>query len=131
MVSNGEIKMEIAFEPYKKLTFQSHLIYQTLEELLDVIVSGSPAGVPFQTRLYWANGILFRHFNHPQSESLAKEIISGHMILDHIEFCPMDKFISELKSEKRPMGRIIVLDVSKHVVFGPLTAWLKKNLLEN
>jgi hypothetical protein len=122
--------MEINFEPYKKITFQSHLFYESLDEFIDVIVSGSPAGVPFQGKLFWANGVLFRFFNHPHSEALSKEILSGHLIFDHIEFSPMPDFQSEITSTNRPLGRIVVVNVSKHVVFNPLTAWLRDNFVK-
>lgn len=122
--------MEIAFEPYKKVTFQSYLIYENLEEFIDVIVSGSPAGIPFQGKLFWANGVLFRIFNHPPSEALSNEILRGHLIFDHLEFAPMPVFQSEIIAKNRPLGRLIVVDVSKHVVFDPLTAWLRDNLLK-
>lgn len=122
--------MEIAFEPYKKLSFQSHLSYKSTEDFVNVIALANPAGVPFQTRLFWANGVLFRFFNHPPSEAVAKETIIGHLIFDHIEFAPMPEYKSELKIADKPMGNIIVINVSNHVVFDPLTAWIHKNLMK-
>ena len=122
--------MEVEFEPYKKITFQSHLQFESAEEFAAVIALANPPGFPFQARLLWANGVLFRHFSHPPSEAIAKELVEGHLILDHIEFAPMPTFKNEIKVAERPLGTIGVLDVSKHVVFGPLTAWILKNLLK-
>lgn len=122
--------MEVAFEPYKKVTFQSHLFYETPEEFADVIALVNPPGIPFQIRLFWANGVLFRFYSHNYSEALAREELSGHLIFDHIEFAPMPDFKSELKVKDRPMGTIAVLDVSKHVVFAPLATWIRDNLLK-
>jgi len=122
--------MEIAFEPYKKVSFQSYLPYKTAEEFVAVIASPNPADVTFQTRLFWANGVLFRFFNHAPSEALAKEIVSnGHLIFDHIEFAPMPNFSQVLRHSERPLGTVHVIDVSKHVVFGPLCKWIKENLI--
>lgn len=122
--------MEVAFEPYKKVTFQSHLFYESAEEFASVLAMANPPGFPFQARLFWANGVVFRFFNHPPSEAMAKELINGHIIFDHIEFAPMPAFKNEIKVTERPLGTIGVLDVSKHVVFGPLTAWVRQNLLK-
>jgi hypothetical protein len=97
---------------------------------VNTVTDGIPQGVPFQARFFWANGILFRFFNHAPSEALAKEIISGHLILDHIEFAPMPEYKNELKASTRPLASISVLDVSKHIVFNPLTAWIRDNLLK-
>ena len=65
----------------------------------------------------------------PLLKSLAKETISGHLIIDHIEFAPMPEYKNELNTPKRPLARITVLDVSKHIVFNPLTAWIRDNLI--
>jgi hypothetical protein len=122
--------MEVEFEPYKRITFQSHLCYETAEEFVKVIALPNPQGIPFMARLFWANGILFRFFNHFPSEALSKEILAGHLIFDHIEFAPMPTFERELKAPERPLGIIDVLDVSKHAVFDPLTTWIAHNLIK-
>ena len=121
--------MEVAFETYKKISFQSYLPYETAENFVNAAIEGTPQGVPFQARFFWANGILFRFFNHAPSEALAKEIISGHLILEHIEFAPMPEYRTELRVPTRPLASITVLDVSKHIVFNPLTAWIRENLV--
>lgn len=122
--------MEVAFEPYKRITFQSHLCYETVEEFVKVISLANPPGIPFMARLFWANGVLFRFFNHFPSEALSKETLAGHIIFDHIEFAPMPNFVRELKVPERPLGIIDVLDVSKHIVFDPLTTWISQNLIK-
>ena len=122
--------MEVAFEPYKKLSFQSYLRYENAEAFANAIVLANPPGIPFQTRLFWANGILFRFFSHPPTEAVVKEQISGHIIWDHIEFASLPEFRSELKVAERPLGIVTVLDVTPHIVFGPLTAWIRDNLKE-
>ena len=124
------IRLEIAFEPYKKISFQSYLPYNETEELVTVITQGAPDGIPFQTQLYWANGVLFRFFNHPPCDAVTKEALNGHIIWDHIEFAPMLQYKRELKQASKPLGTIIVLNVSNHVVFDPLTAWIRDNLIK-
>ena len=122
--------MEVAFEPYKKISFQSYLAYENAEAFTNVIVCATPPMALFQTSLLWANGILFRFFNHPPTDAVVKESINGHIIFDHIEFAPMPEYKNELKVPTKPLANIIVLDVSKHVVFNPLTAWIRDNLLK-
>jgi hypothetical protein len=124
------IYVEVAFEPYKRITFQSYLAYKSAEAYVNVIALANPPGIPFQARLFWANGVLFRFFNHPPAEALVKETIAGHLIFDHVEFAPMPEYKNELKVTDRPLGTMTVLDVSNHVVFDPLTAWIRKNLIK-
>lgn len=122
--------MEFAFEPYKKLSFHSYLPYEKYEDFLKVIAMANPQEIPVQAKLFWANGVLFRFFNHPPSESLAKEMISGHMIWDHIEFAPMEEYQNDLKVAERPLVRFYIINVSNHVLFGPLTSWIHENLIK-
>lgn len=124
------IIVEVAFEPYKKISFQSYLPFESLEEFTNFLACGIPPNALAQTRLFWANGVLFRWFNHPPAEAVVKETINGHLVLDHIEFAPMPEYKNELKATTRPLASIIVLDVSKHIVFNPLTAWIRDNLLK-
>jgi len=80
--------------------------------------------------LFWANGVLFRFFNHPPSEALATEMVNGHLIWDHVEFAPMQEYTNQLQVAERPLVRINVLNVSNHVVFEPLTKWIRDNLIK-
>jgi hypothetical protein len=122
--------MEIAFEPYKKVTFQSHLKFDSVDSFVQTIVSGTTSmGMQIQVRLFWGNGVLFRFYNHIASEALSKEMLDGHVIFDHIEFSPMPTFRNLLQSPDNPDIKIAVLDISRHVVFGPLTSWIHENLL--
>lgn len=122
--------MEVEFEPYKKLTFKSYFEYETSEQFVEAIAIPNPEGMIFQARLFWGNGVLFRCFNHPPSEALAKETISGHVIFDHVEFAPMLTFQKELKHPARTLGTITVVDVTKHIVFGSLSKWISDNLIK-
>jgi len=121
--------MEVAYEPYKKVSFHSYLMYESAEKFANVLALFNPPGVPVLTKLYWANGVLFRFFNHPPSEASAKEIINGHLIWDHVEFAPMPKYLDEFKVEKRPLVALKILDVSNHVIFEPVTKWIRDNLI--
>jgi hypothetical protein len=122
--------MEVAFEPYKKVTFQSYMQFKSSEEFVNAIALATPAGIPIQMRLFWANGILFRFFNHPPSETLVQEFINGHLIWDHVEFAPMLEYRNELRVTERPLLALNVLDVSDHVVFGPVAKWIHGNLVK-
>lgn len=121
--------MEVNFRPYQKLTFQSFLKYKTSEEFANVIALAQPPGVPGITRLFWANGVLFRFFNHPPSEENAKNFLNGHATWDHIEFAPMPEYKRVIQINERPLVTINVLDVSNHTLFGPLTEYIRDNLI--
>jgi len=121
--------MEIEFEPYKKVTFQSYLAYENAEAFAKIIVSAVPHEAHSQTKLFWANGVLFRPFSHPPSEALSSEILKGHIIYDHVEFAPMAEYKSELKIVERPLVLINILNVSNHVVFDPLSKWIHDKLI--
>ena len=122
--------MEVGFEPYKKLSFNSHLMYESAEAFTNVIALSHPPGVPGIARMFWANGVLFRFFNHPPSEESAKKIINGHLIWDHIEYAPMPEYKRMLQIKERPLVTINVLDVSNHTLFGPASKWIFDNLIE-
>jgi hypothetical protein len=123
--------MEIEFDPYKKLSFKSYIPYESHEALIEAMCMGAPAGIPGRATLFWANGVLFRFFTFPPSEAAGKEYVSGNLVWDHIEFAPMATYIKEIQGPKdRPMFTIYVLDVSKHTTFGPLTKWIRDNLLK-
>jgi hypothetical protein len=122
--------MEVAFEPYKKVAFQSYLMYESSEAFANVIGLARPPGVAAQTRLFWANGVLFRFFSHQPSEALSKEILNGHLIWDHVEFAPMPEYKNVLKVVERPLVMINVLNVSDHVIFGPVSKWIYDNLIK-
>jgi hypothetical protein len=120
--------MEIAFESYKKISFNSYFKYENPQAFIDVIAVANPPELPFQVKFFWANGVLFRVFSHPPTEALAKEVLSGHVIFDHIEFAPMPKFVTLLDIPNRPLGKINIINVTNHTIFEPLTAWIKENL---
>jgi len=42
----------------------------------------------------------------------------------------MRDFKQNLTVEERPLVSISVLDVTKHIVFGPVTQWIHDNLVE-
>jgi hypothetical protein len=121
--------MEVKFEPYKSMVFKSYLPFDSAASLIESIVDVNTPGTPIHIRLLWANGILIRFYNQAKSEALSKEYLSGNVIFDHIEFAPMKEYIKNPRLENRPMITVDVLDVSKHTVFNPLTAWIRDNLL--
>ena len=123
--------MEITFDPYKKVSFRSHMGYETSEEFARALAMSRPAGVPAQMTLFWANSVLFRYFGYAPSTPLAKELVNGHLIWDHVEFAPMQTYVREIQGPPdRPLVTINVLDVSKHAVFGPITKWIHDNLIK-
>lgn len=122
--------MEVSFNPYNKITFQSYLPYENAETFAKVILLANPRELPGTATLFWANGILFRMFIHPNSETRAKQLMDGHIMYDHIEFAPMPQYKSEIQIEDRPLAKIYVLNVTNHTVLDPLTKWIYDNLIK-
>jgi hypothetical protein len=120
------MKMEISFDPYKKVTFQSHLRYTSAKAFIDVISLVNPPEMGFQAKLFWANGVLFRPFSHSPSEVLAKEIINGHLIFDHIEFAPMPIYKKESNYSRKTLGPNYIIDV-KVMWFLTYDIWIHNN----
>jgi hypothetical protein len=121
--------MEVDFVPYKKTSFNSYLKYESSQGFVEVLANANPPDFPFQAKFYWANGVLFRVFSHAPTEANAKEMMSGHLILDHIEFTSMPQYVSLLDIPGRPLGRVNVINVTNHTIFDPLSAWIRDNLL--
>ena len=105
-------------------------MYESSDAFANVVAGSAPPGIAGQTRLFWANGVLFRFFPLSPSEVMAREIVNGHLIWDHIEFAPMPEYKNVLKVAERPLLTINVLNVSNHVVFRPVTEWIRDNLIE-
>lgn len=122
--------MDVAFEPWEKVSFKSHMSYSSSEAFVNAITMASPAGIPGRLSLYWANGILFRYFPLAPSEPIAKEYLKGHLIWDHIEFAPMPTYTREIQTSERPLITVYVHDVTNHIVLGSVTKWINENLIE-
>jgi hypothetical protein len=121
--------LEVSFEPYEKVSFKSCQQYESPEEMIKRLVATVPAGVPAQSSLRWANGVLFSFANFQASDSLVKEFIAGHLLWDHVDFAPMAKYVPEIPVKDKPMVQINVVDVSTHSLFEPFTRWIRDNLL--
>jgi hypothetical protein len=120
--------MEIAFEPYRKVSFRSYLQFEKPEDLVRMASLGAPAGMPSQLTLRWAKGVLFSVYNLPPSDSIMKEYIAGNLILDHIDFAIMPEYTKELKIPEKPLLSVNIIDLSEHTLFGPLAEWVKHNI---
>ena len=120
--------MQIAHEPYKKLSFRSYLEYDTPEELLDTMLMSVPPDLTARVALRWANGVLLAVGQFQQSDIVSKEFMEGHLIWDHIDFALMPQYRRTLVLAERPLIVINVLDLSQHSIYAPLAEWLKENL---
>lgn len=124
------MELEVAFEPYRKMSFKSYMKYEKPEELVRTITASIPPGVPAQSTLKWANGVLLTFANFQPADSVIKEYVAGHLLWDHVDFAPMPQYAPEIAVPEKPMVRVIVVDVSRHSLFGPVTEWIRDNLLE-
>ncbi len=120
--------MEIAVEPYKKLSFRSYLEYPSPDDLANTVAAAIPPGVPASTAMRWSNGVLFSIASFQPSDSLTKEWIAGNVLYDHIDFSVMPQYQKEIKLPDKPMVVINLLNLSEHPIFGPLGEWIMKNI---
>lgn len=120
--------MDVVLEPYERITIRSYLKYESPEAFANAITLSIGRGVPGRLGgLFWARGVIFKHYPYSPSDSINKEYLNGHLPIDHVEFAPM----SELRSEIR-IGEVIVtvMDVSNHQTLGALADWITDNLLD-
>jgi hypothetical protein len=120
--------MEIAHEPYKKISFRSYLEYDTPEKLAGTIAMNAPANVPAHITLRWANGVVFSVIGFQPNDSMTKENIAGHLMWDHIDFAIMPEYRSEIRLPDKPLVTFGVLDLSGHPLFELLCEWIKEHL---
>lgn len=119
--------MEINFEPYNKLTIRNYAKYSSKEDFLDKITLAFPRDTGGRTPgLLWAHGVLFRHAPFFPTESMTNEYIKGHLLMDNLEFAPMQKFQEELFFKQYT---IPVVDVTNNVVLSELAKWISQNLI--
>lgn len=116
--------MEVAFEPYKKITFRSYQKYESAEQLANAITLGAPVGALFQN-LLWAEGVVFRFAGLAATDSFIKSVIDGYLYWDHVEFAPMPTYSREIRATERA-AMLHVLDVSNHIVFREVAKALKQ-----
>jgi hypothetical protein len=120
--------MEIAFEPYRKISFRSYLQYKSPEDLARAIAQSMPTGAPAQVPLRWSNGVLFAISGLPPTDSLVKELLAGHIAWDHVDFALMPNYVKEIKLPEKPFITFSVQDFSEHPIYGPFGRWLKEHL---
>lgn len=90
------------------------------------MTSGVPRGTTGRVgNLFWANGIIFRHFAYAQTDSVSKQLLLGHLPVDHIEYAIMPEFREEIQ-----LGgmSVTIVDVSNHSFFKDFTKWIKQKL---
>lgn len=112
--------------PYKKIVVRSTMKFESPEAFAQNLASGVPRGVVGRVgNLFWANGIVFRHFPYIPTDSISKQNLLGILHIDHIEYAILPAFINEIR-----VGDITVslLDVSNHMTFSGLTKWIAQKL---
>lgn len=120
--------MDVVIEPYERITIRSYLKHESPEAFANAITLSIGRGVPGRVGgLFWAKGVVFRHFPYSPSDNINKEYLNGHLPIDHLEFAPMSQFRSEIR-----IGEVIVtvMDVSNHLTLGALAGWIADNILD-
>ena len=96
------------------------------ETFARALTIGIPRGfVGKAGNLFWANGILFRHFAYPPTDSVSKQHLQGHLPVDHIEYAVMPEFRNEIRVDDFTVS---VMNVSVHTTFNAFTKWIMKKL---
>lgn len=113
-------------EPYKKIIVRSTLKYESPEKFAQGITVGIPNGTIGRVgNLFWANGIVFRHFPYGNTDSVSKQNMLGILYVDHIEYAIMPTFKNEIRVRDLT---IALLDVSNHTTFSGLTKWVLQKI---
>ena len=100
--------------------------FSSPEVFAESLGAGMSKGMPGRFgNLFWANGIVFRHFPYAQTDSISKQHLLGHLPIDHIEYAIMPDFKSEIQVG---MISVTVVDVSNHSFFKDFTKWIKQKL---
>ncbi len=113
---------QVAFKPYQKITIRSKMRYPSAQAFADALTLSLARGMGGRGgNLFWANGILFRHFPFAPSDTILKEYLDGHLPIDHIDYAPMPEYSAEIRS-----GEIVVtvLNVTYHTILSRIGRWL-------
>jgi hypothetical protein len=121
--------MHVVLDPYQRITIRSYQKYDNAEAFVTSMTRSLMSGAAGRVgSLYWANGIVFRHYPYAPADSLIKEYLKGHLPLDHVDFAPMPQFKDEMRT-----GEFIVtiLDMSNHLTLDVLSEWIAANLIKD
>jgi hypothetical protein len=113
-------------EPYKKIVVRSTMKYDSPEAFAQSLTIGIPRGTMGRVgNLFWANGIVFRHFPYAPTDSVSKQNLQGNLYLDHIEYTLLPTYRNEIK-----LGDISIslINVSNHTTFSGLTKWILQKI---
>jgi len=100
--------------------------FESPETFAQTLTNSIPRGALNRIgNLFWANGILFRHFAYVSTDSVSKHHLLGHLPIDHIEYALMPEFRPEIRVNEIVVA---IIDVSNHTLFKDLTKWIKQKL---
>lgn len=120
------IMTNFAYSPYKKVTVKSYMKYDSPESLTQALTAGVPRGVVGKVgNLFWANGVVFKHYAYPATESVSKQHLLGHLPIDHIEYAIMPQYREEVRVGDVSLN---LINVSNHTLFKELTKWITQKL---
>ncbi|MDG6933744.1 MAG: hypothetical protein JRN68_03515 [Nitrososphaerota archaeon] len=129
MPKKSDQKVMISVEPYKRIVIRSYMQYESPELLLRAMTAHVPLSIIGRIGSFlWSNEIVFKHVSFPNNAAVSKELLSGNLWIDHIDFAHMPKFQTGIKS---PEGDMVfsVIDMTGHTTFDTLTSWMKSNIL--
>lgn len=115
---------EVIYEQYKKIVVRSFMRFESPQVFAENVFSETLKGNQIP-RLFWASGILFRHFPYFPSEAVSQQLIEGVLNIDHIDYAEMKEYKKEINVAANQ--KIKVLNVTSHTVFSNLTSYIAKN----
>jgi hypothetical protein len=119
--------MKFLFEPYDRVTVRNYMQYNSPADFADAItLSMLRGGGGRFGNLLWAHGVLFRHSPYSPTDTMSKEYLDGHLLLDNLEFTPMRQYQRELRHEE---FMISILNVSNNYVLSRLAEWVANTLI--
>lgn len=126
-------KLKVQVQPYNSITIKGYMKFDSPKDFAESILASiarTPKDLPEGTiigRLFWSNGVVFRHYPFAQTEAVTKVLLEGKIYYDHVEFAEMPQYQKEIS-----VGdglKVEVSDFSGHSVFDKLTEYISKKLL--
>ena len=124
---------KVIIQPYSAIVIRGYMKFdspKSFAENMLASIARTPKDLPDGTiigRLFWSNGVVFRHFPFAQTETVTRELLSGRINYDHLEFAEMKQYQKEITVGNGL--KVEVSNVSGHSVFDSLTKYLSSELL--
>lgn len=116
-------KIEISYEPFKKIVILEKTLFNSPEEIarfISVIAGGKLVG------LYWVDGMVFLYFPVQSSTAaVAKELLENSRIYwSFLGYAVMPKYAPTIETKEKMI--VPIVDLSADFVLQKVAQWLKE-----